>query len=316
MPTKVVEQIKEKVRAGYRSSESVAKREAAIRLSADTKILLVTFDLDADKNEEREKPPSENAQEPGAVLEIIVSEIANIKVKDLFDNQAGKLWILSVILSSQVHHSFQFEKETTRNMWDHGLRSIVFRHASSGHLINQTPGEEVIDGEHSFAKIHSAQMKAPSEGTLVCMVIVFQGNIPEAYLEIPRDRADADHCKRLTEEFVKKYKVAFTHSTSLYRLVRAVTSRALLEQETQQVITEIDNCNSERIYEDLANRDKTSSERAELVVKAQERLDNLINSLPQRMGQTGPAAILVGDMLKRNAMKMKLFNAACKLGVS
>lgn len=310
MPTKVVEQIKEKARVAYRSSEIVTKREALISMAADLKTLVVRFKLEEKKGKGKEDPE----EEVDVGIRIPVLGIANVKVKTLYDNNDGHLWNLSVVMTKQsqgdqVHHSFQFEKETIRDMWDSGLRSLVFK-ATGGHSQGSGTNENAGADENSLHTILAVRLKSPEPNILVCIAIRFTKLDEEAYLEVPKDAATPEDCKMLTEAFLKKYSVSPTHSTSLYRLVRAVTSRALLEQETHAVLAEIDAASTDTICEDLANREKSPKERAEACLKAQEHLDELIASLPQRMGQSGPAASLVRDMLKRNAQKMKLINEA------
>lgn len=350
--TRVVELIKEKARVGYRSSEHMARRDAWIRITSDGKSLNVDFRKEISKLVATEVDP----------VDIAISEIANIKVKNIVEGHTTAR-ILSVVMRKHkrelidrgplvgrhieevkcacgrvfqpdeedlyctniigkdtasetvcgkprpaVHHSFQFNGDLIRDTWDHGLRSLL--HKERGFMPDPEQDRDEDEEETDYVRINKIALKRPddSRGVLVNIALSLTTN-KEEYLEIPQDHASPADCKRITQEFVEKVKISPTHTTSLYRFVRSVTSRSLLEYEALRIIAEIDRCNIEHILQEPENVDKNVDEKRVLKDQAETNLDKLMQNIPHRLGHAGPAAKLVRDMLMRNVEKLKLINS-------
>merc|ERR1712157_943 len=58
-------------------------------------------------------------------------------------------------------------------------------------------------------------------------------------LDVKEHQTSSEDCKRVVQEFVHKYGVLKAETTSLYRYVRSVVQRALMERETEAIVNEI-----------------------------------------------------------------------------
>jgi hypothetical protein len=233
--------------------------------------------------------------------EIDISEIDFIKRRDFSDvdayNQQMQFHLLSLTHKDGNHTSVQFKEATRRDAWETGLRTMI-----SGASAGQSIGEVKVPKEQ-YQPIKSLTTETPQEDELLRLTVSLGKR--SAVLTVKKFETTAKDWKRVTDEFVEANAVLPTEATSLYRYIRSVIDRTIMEREVLAVIEEINSKSFEALSR---NRHGSSATDEELVKMANDSLTTLASTLPTRVGSHGNGGMVICQILHRNIEKMKLIN--------
>lgn len=269
-------------------------------------------------------------------LSLLADDIIFIKTKEYTDKSGTQLWVLALgvhenhgthtaealeqtifqatqAVSDLVQHTFQFsepdiknktEAKSARDNWEHCLRTLRVELE----MANETEVKVVAS---KFRPIEKIELQQPQAGKVVSIKITLETSAEPVTLDIGEAETGSDACKRLTNQFIDDHSVLPTENTSLYRYIRSVVQRALMEKETKVIIDEINRLKFETLLKSpkYADLDKTlSANISKIVNEGAHELQRISASIPTRIGQHGSGATVVNTVLKRNVEKLKLIN--------
>lgn len=301
MPTRL-DKLKSEETVFHRSSERISRKKAAIFFDDKSQSIVVRF---------KDEPAHTHTPDE----KIAIAEIQTVKAKD-FSEHDVIINVLSIYHGpgeARHHTSFQFEKDKqeARNTWDQGLRSLL-----TG-AVQSAKGTEVKVPGSKYKPIKAITLQKPLQGQVVRISVdLGDGDGHQVDLVIPENKTSSDECKRIATEFVENNVVLPTETTSLYRYIRSVVQRAQMETEVVKIVNEINAQNFDEVSKARTSQ-LSDAESKQLLDKTNERLDNLKNEIPTRVGQHGSGATIVTQVLKRNIDKMRLINEmAAKLAMN
>jgi hypothetical protein len=239
--------------------------------------------------------------EPPLVSTVDVGEIDFIKRRDFTDvdrsDHSVEMHLLSLNHKDGNHTSFQFGMAAKRDAWETGLRTMI-----SGAMAGSRIGEVKVPAQQYMA-IKSLTTEICGEDELLRLTVSLGKR--EGVLSVKKTENTAKDWKRITDEFVEKNAVLPTEATSLYRYIRSVIDRTLMEKEAVAVIEEI----NEQSFEKLVKKKHGSSASDDEIVRmAADRLTTISSQLATRIGSHGNGGMVICQILHRNIEKMKLIN--------
>lgn len=278
------ENLSDQVRVKFRATTSLQPQDAWIWYDETAKGIQVQFLKSA----------------PSVELTILrLKDISSVKAKS-FIQGSEFIFVVAIVLKSAAGQTFlQFGKREDRDTWDSGLRYLVVAREQ----LDAGTEVEVPDGE--YHPIRHIVLKAPKAGVVVAMSVDVKGE--EQELQVLADQTSSSECKNLVVDFVQKHRIMPSETTSLYRFVRSLVQRALMESQTAALIDEINAQHFERV---LQVRGPTASSTA-LLNGARDKLDRLSRDIQERIGYQGTGALIVTEILHRNMDKLRLINDLC-----
>merc|ERR1719463_934468 len=239
--------------------------------------------------------------DPPIVITVDVGDIDFIKRRDFTDvdksDHSVEMHLLSLNHKDGNHTSFQFTMAAKRDAWETGLRTLI-----SGAMAGSKIGEVKVPSQQYMA-IKSLTTEICAEDELLRLTVSLGKR--EGILSVKKNENTAKDWKRITDEFVEKNAVLPTEATSLYRYIRSVIDRTLMEKEAIAVIEEI---NEESFEKKKKNKHGSSATDDEIVLLANSALTTISSTLATRIGSHGNGSMVICQILHRNIEKMKLIN--------
>jgi len=306
MPSRLQETLKEKVKVRLRSSKTLISRDVQIHLAEK---LAEVHPFQAEKVVQIEILKSEEgaaaadktdeAQSTGEKINIALSRVADVKVKN-FVEKLINVYVVS-ITCDEVQYFLEFDSQEKRDDWGNGLRSLYHAHQ----WVNKR-----TEAKSDLRKLHlikAITLQLPRPGCILSMEIeTAAGRKAPLDVEDKKDKYSSDKCKELTQDFVMQNFIVPAEGASLYRFIRSVISRMLMERETNTIISEIDTQRFNKILEN--HRSAEHGEVRKLLRLAEAQLRELAGAVPDRIGRHGPASQLLVDILLRSIEKTKIYN--------
>lgn len=312
MPSRLQESLKEKVKVRLRSSDYLTTRDVQLHMSEmlneetmkNDKVLKIEVQMPEMSEKDKTKKASDFAQN---MMHIRLCDITSVKVKN-FVEKLINVYVVSVTCED-VQYFLEFETQEKRDDWGNGLRSLHHSHQWANKRT------EAKTDARKLHLIKAINLKLPAPGCIISMEIETAGG-RKADLDIPdaKERFNSSACKELTHDFVLQNYIVPAEGASLYRFIRSVLSRLLMERETNVILGELDSFRYNKVTEGCAHRpggkDQTSnaSEVRMLLHTAEERLRDLAGAVPERIGRHGPSSQLLVDILLRSIEKTKIYN--------
>lgn len=299
-------------RAGSHHDELQVKVAAWHRSSDNLKRMLC--DIAHDTKEHKIRIDFNNGEKKSIKLE----EIQDVKMKDI-SLPSGTLNCLDIKVVSAVgdHVCFEFEKVGTRDTWYAGLRTLLSDRAFfQGNNIRKSLAKKVDPlkdvGSSKYQCVKNIELLKASNANAVSLRVDLD-NEKGVNLDVPAGSISAEAIKDIANSFMDKHKVLPTENTSLYRLLRSLVQRSVLEKETSDIVAEINALHYDQLPHTLKDElgkhhQPAGVEARRLASRAESRLNALHESIPNRIGQHGPGASIISQILQRNVAKMKLIN--------
>lgn len=159
-------------------------------------------------------------------------------------------------------------------------------------------------------------LQRPPPGFLASLTVQV-GENPADTLNVP-DSAAREGCKRCVAEFLREHPVVPGDATSLYRFVKSVTQRAIMESETRQILSEMQELSftslmanqrkSDAVMPDSTPFPSPTARPAEVLKSGNDGLKRLKGELRDRVCSRGPASEILVHLLARCIEKAKLVN--------
>merc|ERR1719326_2602571 len=172
----------------------------------------------------------------------------DVKVKN-FVEKLDNIYVVSITESKadegSVQHFLEYDAADKRDDWGNGLRSLHHAHQ----WMNQR--NQTKEDKHKLHLIKTINLLLPREGMILSMEIETAGGTKDT-LDIVDSKEKgygSQYCKEKTEDFIKKNWIVPAEGASLYRFIRSVISRILMERETNTIITEIDTYRFNKVME-------------------------------------------------------------------
>jgi hypothetical protein len=235
---------------------------------------------------------------------IKLADITDVKVKN-FTEKLYNVWVVA-ITCDEVQHFLEFETAEKRDDWGNGLRSL--HHA---HQWMSKRSESKADNK-KLHLIKAINLQLPREGCLLSMEI--ETAVGKENLDIldKKEAYSSAACKEKTHDFILHNFIVPAEGASLYRFIRSVISRILMERETNTILGEIDSFRFNKVVEGrrvtAADGTQNVSEVRGLLHDAEAKLRDLALSVSDRIGRHGPSSQLLVDILLRSIEKTKIYN--------
>lgn len=314
MPSRLQETLKEKVKVRLRSSQKLVSRDVQIHLAeklADEPPFQAekVVQIEILKNDEGGAPTdSAEVQGTGEKILLPLSHVADVKVKN-FVEKLVNVYVVSITCdladgsggSNPVQYFLEFDSAEKRDDWGNGLRSLYHAHQ----WVNKR-----TEAKSDLRKLHlikAINLQLPRPGCILSMEIeTAAGRKAPLDVEDKKDKYSSEKCKELTQDFVMQNFIVPAEGASLYRFIRSVISRMLMERETNTIISEIDTQRFNKILEN--HRSAEHAEVRKVLRVAEAQLRELAGAVPDRIGRHGPASQLLVDILLRSIEKTKIYN--------
>jgi len=209
----------------------------------------------------------------------------------------------------QEHVSLQFSDREIRDAWEHGIRNIMTGKGAVPAKDNvYVPAQPLVP----ITKI-GLKNGSTAEELMTVVVDVGDKNNKQILFPVSAPAAGVDQeifKKELWEKvvnFVEDNFILQTETMSLFRYMRTVVQRALMEKEVATMISDINSQSLRKLMENRGKLEPGVLGDDELHAAAEKRLDVLLAQLPERIGQSSGAPV-VTQVLRRNIEKMKLMN--------
>eukprot|EP00397_Hematodinium_sp_SG-2012_P034606 GEMP01037129.1.p1 GENE.GEMP01037129.1~~GEMP01037129.1.p1 ORF type:complete len:308 (+),score=72.26 GEMP01037129.1:211-1134(+) len=290
--------LKQPAEISYRSQNKIAGQDAYVSLDDKYETLQVKFLAGI---------------EP---LTIRISDIETAKVKDLPKERDGKnAYMLSLCYAKDAqghghgaHSSLQFEDRDVRDLWGHGLRSLMIGATGT----DDGKQQSVNVPTQQLLPIKSIALQSGESGELMSVAVDLGKRHATFTVPIPQSNVDLEAFKtelwQKVVNFITENSILQTETMSLYRYIRCVVQRALMEKEVTTIIEDINNQNLETLMAKRGERQPGVLDDKQLHQTAEKHLDVLAAELMERVGHHGSGATVVTQILKRNIEKMKLMN--------
>lgn len=326
MPSRLQESLKEKVQARLRSSDNLVTRNVVIHMSEilneetlkmDKALKIEIVDAGANMGKmptaaTTETGGTNTSPQPGVdaahLISLKLADMTSVKVKN-FVEKLVNVYVVS-ICCGDVQHFLEFDTIEKRDDWGNGLRSL---HHAYQWAHKRT---EAKTDERKLHLIKTINLQLPRAGCIISMDIETAGG-RKAELDVldNKDKYSSESCKELTHDFVLQNFVVPAEGASLYRFIRSVLSRLLMERETNLILGEMDSCRYNKVTEGLAvqttgaaGKSSTASQVRMALHTAEEKLRDLALCIAERIGKHGPSAQLLVDILLRSIEKTKIYN--------
>lgn len=334
MPTKprkvVLDSLRSQVPVIHRSSDDIQRREGEVKLvevldgmsrkSQDDKSWSIKLAF-------KDEAHTSHASKPDNVID--VRSVISLKSKDYQDHDGGGVFEIFHVLSiehkheREVRHAFlQFNSLQDRNMWYQGLKAVHEWQKSLG-LDDTTAQVEDVprDKKSKHATISNVTLEPPDPPAIVKLrfsLVSDDGREIDRFLEIKPEDASSEQCKKLCTAFMQLHNVLPTEGSSLYRLVRSIVIRVLMEQESEKISQEI---KAQRFENILDGRNLWEFSEMVDMHKAKERSDarlrELSESLKVRLGQHGAGSEILEQIFRKSIEKLIVMNElALKVAVA
>jgi len=280
----------------YRSSTQIAGVAAVLTFQRQTGEVKVAIPSLTDSDE---------------TISISVADVESVKANDYLES-SNYHWVLSIRLrptgpkeagscrSLQGKlYSLQFHSKEDRDTWCSGLQSAVA-------AVSRTrDGAEVTKQPRTIFKV---ALKEPKLDMLASMKVHMERNeeVKVADIDVPEAKSSADDIRRRTKDFIAAHEVDSAEGTSLYRFLRTVVQRAMMEKETAAIVDKIQNRSLDRVLKE-APEGTLSVEGARTQAEAQ--LQQLSEEIEQRLGERGTGVAILSMMLRQNIEKMRRINS-------
>jgi len=319
MPSRLQESLKEKVKARLRSSDNLVTRDVVIHMSEilneetlkmDKALKIEIVDPDAMARVPTTATTETTVTTGSASKPVDQAHLLSLKLRDMTDvkvkNFVEKLvnvYVVSVCCGD-VQHFLEFETVEKRDDWGNGLRSL---HHAYQWAHKRT---EAKTDEQKLHLIKTINLQLPRPGCIISMDVETAGG-RKAELDVldKKDKYSSDACKELTHDFVLQNFVVPAEGASLYRFIRSVLSRLLMERETNIILGEMDSYRYNKVTEGLAAEKGANGSQVRMQLHtAQESLRDLAEHVTERIGKHGPSSQLLVDILLRSIEKTKIYN--------
>lgn len=287
----VKQQLKQQVFIIYRSSQLISPANASLKFDEQKNALLVVF-----LNNESEKP-----------VTIEMKDIENVKARD-YTVENNYHWVLSIQQREEPRQaSLQFRMKEERDTWHNGLRSLLTQqHEGVPVRREEGPAAEPAPQQKRITEV---TLHEPGPAVLATVQISLKDKkASQVMLHVPEARASVDDIKRITQDFVRENQVDPVESTSLYRFLRTVVQRALVEQETIAIVEEIKHKNLDVLVREADQKGSREGNVDDLKERAKEELLALKDQIQLRLGDQGTGATIVSLILRQNIEKMLHIN--------
>jgi hypothetical protein len=242
-------------------------------------------------------------------FEVKLKDISHVKVKN-FMEKTSPVHVVSLTTEDankgDVQYFLEFDSPEVRDDWGNGLRSVHHAHQ----WMNRKNDSKKSD-ERKYHMIKAVNLLLPLDGQIVSMEIESAaGKKDKLVIEDNPAKYDSATCKQKTEDFIQNNFIVPAEGASLYRFIRSLVSRLLMERETNTILAEIDKHRFNKICEaKFGTATKANmNEVRNLLHEAEEALRNLSDALPARIGKHGPASQLLIDIMLRSIEKTKIYN--------
>uniref|UniRef100_A0A7S4Q636 PH domain-containing protein n=1 Tax=Alexandrium monilatum TaxID=311494 RepID=A0A7S4Q636_9DINO len=272
----------------YRSSTQIAGVAAVLTFQRQTGEVKVAIPSLTDSDE---------------TISISVADVESVKANDYLES-SNYHWVLSIRLrptgpKEGKLYSLQFHSKEDRDTWCSGLQSAVA-------AVSRTrDGAEVTKQPRTIFKV---ALKEPKLDMLASMKVHMERNeeVKVADIDVPEAKSSADDIRRRTKDFIAAHEVDSAEGTSLYRFLRTVVQRAMMEKETAAIVDKIQNRSLDRVLKE-APEGTLSVEGARTQAEAQ--LQQLSEEIEQRLGERGTGVAILSMMLRQNIEKMRRINS-------
>jgi hypothetical protein len=129
----------------------------------------------------------------------------------------------------------------------------------------------------------------------------------QADLVIYEKKYDSATCKEIVSDFVMHNYIIPAEAASIYRYVRSIISRLVMERETTAISNEMAALRYPKVIEKCANPTDVRS----IIGGADKALAELGATLASRLGSHGPGAEVIQSICKRNIEKSRHHNRMC-----
>lgn len=290
--------LRESTQISYRSQTRIASQNAS--LVVDDKGVKVEVNFNS-----------------GETLIFNISDIESVKPKDYPQaGGGGHVFLLTLCYTEEAqkthgqgaHSALEFPDRDVRDLWDHGLRSLITSASSGGEK-----QQEVSVPTQQLLPIKGISLRSGDKSGELMTVTVELGKRNASFaVSIPEPNYDREaYKKELWQKivtFIADSSIVATETMSVYRYVRCVVQRALMEKEVTAIIEDINNQNLDTLMKKRGDRQPGVLDDDQLHQAAERHLDSLGAELPDRIGSQGSGAVVVTQVLMRNIAKMKLVN--------
>lgn len=262
------------------------------------------------------------------IQSLVVTDIAALESKNLLNQDDEDVWALTIRMRKGCSPNCALLAFDSRDNRDghcavlkylcdraapasaHEAAALPPPSAASAASPPSGPSRQEVHATPGLATIARIDLAAPSRTgpriatgapkVLIHCSVVLNHKQEPVTIEVPEGRTGSEDCRRIVRAFIAEHQVLPSESKSLYRFLRSVTQRALMQRETTAVIAEID---AQRLGAEVgAAGTSRSAFAAELGLK------RLAAEIPERLGQNGVCAGLVAQILSRNIEKTRLIN--------
>lgn len=250
---------------------------------------------------------------------IVIKSVLTLKSKDYetvdVDGAEKKEFVLSIHYTPMKEPGEEFDPEPElcllqftnrdlRDSWEHGIKNIMTGKTSSK--------SEVSVPSKPLVPITGISLKNGTGEELMTVVIDLDQKQVVFPVQAPAAGVDQEKFKKELWEkvigFVEQNSILQTETMSLFRYIRTVVQRAVMEKEVATVISDISSQSLQKLIENRGKPEPGVLGDDELHAAAEKRLDVLLAELPERLGQTSGAPVIT-QVLRRNIEKMKLMNS-------
>jgi len=317
MPSRLQESLKEKVQCRLRSSTNLTSRDVLIHMSEKLndetlknekvlKLEIVAPQKDEGDPASVTTPKEGKKEKKEAVVKQMITlrlgDITDVKVKNFVEKMVN-VFVVSISCGN-VQHFLEFETADKRDDWGNGLRSLHHAHQWANKRT------EAKTDSRKLHLIKTIQLELPRPGCIISMNIETAGG-RKAELDVAdrEDKYDSAQCKELTHDFILQNFIVPAEGASLYRFIRSVLSRLLMERETNAILGEIEAFRYNKVTEAPGHHGAVPASQIRMLLHtADEKLRDLAGVVPDRIGRHGPSSQLLVDILLRTIEKTKIYN--------
>lgn len=275
--------------SGMGDGRDALKKSASIDYRSSTQIqgVQATAKFDAAANKLLLNLVNEESQ---VVIDLL--SIENLKAKDYLEDD-NYCWVIAIQEKEGTQHSLQYRLKEDRDAWTGGLRSAI-----AAATANIKDAEE--DQGPQYKRITEVELKEPEADVLATVAVSLDGGSQALMIHLSEGRTSAQEIKHQTQDFIAANEVDPRESTSLYRFLRTVAQRAVLEKETIGIVGEIQRHCVAHMLEEAEGKQDVS----DMKLKAEKALTKLQDDIHRRLGEQGTGTSILTMMLRNNIEKM------------
>lgn len=275
----------------YRSFANPRPVSGKLKYDKPSKTLVVDVLAEMDVLDRQTNEKVEKRQ----VAPLLLKDMAQVKPRDYADGQSFEFGICLTQKNGDIH-SIVFKRVDERDLFANELKNAL-RTTMRAEEQDSAPVNE------QFRTIIKVEVKEPPPaGNVAWLDITLDSG--KSVVVAMKENTLPSTFKEHVGEVVNENHILPTEATSLYRLVKALTSRKQVKEEAEKAITEIDSLNFDTYARAHVVQQPAEGQQLEVNLL----LDKLKKDLPAKLGSAGVGSQLVHGLLVHNVEKMKAIN--------